>query len=189
MISKKLILNTLCEFGPIMAFIIAFEINGFNTGTIAMIIAVILALIILKYTENHIPIFALLSTLTVIFFGGVSLFMDIPSIFILRDTIFDGIFGITLLISTSLKKPLFQYLFKNVFAITPTGWSTLTFRWGIFFIFLSICNELVRLNLSPEAWVGAKILMIIASFSFGMYQLTMTKRERLPTATAWGLKQ
>ncbi len=188
-ISKKLLINTLCEFGPILAFIIAFEIWGFQAGTIAMMVAVVIALFVLKRIENHIPIFALLSTVTVLLFGVLSLIKDIPSIFILRDTIFDGLFGLILLVSVYIKKPLFRYLFKNVFAITPLGWSTLSFRWGIFFIFLAVCNEWVRLNLTPEMWVGAKIAIIVISFIFGISQLLMTKRERLPEASAWGIVQ
>ncbi len=187
MFSKKLVINTLCEFGPIVAFIIAFEIWGFQAGTIAMMVAVSISLITLKSIENHIPLFALLSTITVLVFGGLSLLKDIPSIFILRDTIFDGLFGISLLISVYVKKPLFQYLFKNVFAITQTGWRKLSFRWGVFFIFLALANEWVRLTLSPETWVVAKMGIILASFIFGMSQLLMTKKERLPSANAWGI--
>ncbi len=187
MFSNKLIINTLCDLGPIIAFIVAFEIWGFQAGTIAMMITVIIALLILKRVENHIPIFALISTATVLLFGGLSLFKNIPSIFILRDTLFDGVFGVVLLISVWRKRPLFQYIFKNIFAITYKGWSKLSFRWGIFFLFLAGCNEFVRLNLSPETWVGAKILIIIASFVFGISQLTLTKKERLPEANAWGI--
>ncbi len=187
MLTSRLFWNTLCEFGPILGFIIAFELRDFNTGIITMMIATLIALIVLKRRENHIPLFALISSGTVLFFGGVSLFIDIPSIFILRDTLFDAIFGAILLISVWLKKPLFQYLFRGVFAITPRGWSILSLRWGLFFLVLALANEWVRLTLSEEAWVTAKIGIIIASVLFGGYQLTLTKKERLPNATPWGI--
>jgi len=187
MFTKKLLINIVCEFGPILCFILAFELRDFQAGIIAMMIATLLSLIILKQTENHIPIFALISSGTVLLFGGLSLFVHLPDIFIIRDTLFDSIFGIALIISVFLKKPFFSYIFSNVFAITETGWSKLTLRWGIFFLLLALINEWVRLMLSPEAWVTAKILMIVASVIFGSYQFTLTKKERLPEATAWGI--
>jgi intracellular septation protein len=187
MFSKRLFINAFCEFGPVLGFLVAFKVKNFSAGIITMMIATTISLFVLKYLENHIPIFALISSGSVLFFGGLSLVIDIPSIFILRDTLFDGIFGTTILISVYFKKPIFKYIFRGVFSITPKGWSTLSLRWGIFFLILAFANEWVRLNLSPEDWVKAKVIIIIASIIFGTYQLTLTKKERLPEATAWGV--
>lgn len=189
MFTPRLLKNILCEFGPILAFLIAFETSGFQIGIIAMMLATLLAMVTLKVSEGHIPHFALLSSGTVLFFGGLSVGIDMPDIFILRDTFFDAIFGVALLISVALHKPIFRPLFHTVFAITDQGWSTLSLRWGIFFVILAITNEWVRLSFSPEDWVIAKMFIIAASVIFGSYQLTLTKRERLPEASAWGIVQ
>lgn len=138
--------------------------------------------------EKHIPIFALISSGSVLLFGGVTLFIHIPTIFILRDTIFDGVFGSVLIASVWYGKPLFKYIFRGVFAITDTGWSALSMRWGIFFLILAGMNEWVRWTLTPDDWVIAKIIIIVLSVLFGAYQLTLTKKERLPDATAWGIR-
>ncbi len=187
MISKKLLLNTLCEFGPILGFLVAYELGDFMTGVIAMMIATLISLIALRYFEKHTPIFALLSSGSVLLFGGTSLFIHIPSIFILRDTLFDSVFGSALLISVWMGKPIFRYMFSGVFAITDRGWNLLSLRWGIFFLILATLNEWIRWTLSPEDWVIAKIFIILASVAFGSCQITLTKKERLPHATAWGL--
>lgn len=187
MFTPRLLKNILCEFGPILAFLIFFETSGFQNGIIAMMIATLLAMVTLKVSEGHIPRFALLSSGTVLFFGGLSVLIDMPDIFILRDTFFDAFFGAALLISVALHKPLFRPLFHTVFAITDRGWSTLSLRWGIFFLLLAATNEWVRLSFSPEDWVIAKMLIITASIIFGSYQLTLTKKERLPEASPWGI--
>ncbi len=188
MISKKLLINTLCEFGPILAFLVLYEMKNFMAGVIAMMVANVVSLIVLQKYEKHIPIFALISSGSVLLFGGVTLFIDIPTIFILRDTIFDGIFGTVLIASVWYGKPLFKYIFRGVFAITDTGWSALSMRWGIFFLILAGMNEWVRWTLTPDDWVVAKIIIIVLSVLFGAYQLTLTKKERLPDATAWGIR-
>lgn len=187
MLSKRLLVNTLCEFGPVLGFLIAFKLRDFSAGVIVMMIATVISLVVMRHIEKHTPIFALISSGSVLFFGGTSLFIDIPSIFILRDTIFDAIFGSAILISVWMGKPLFKYMFSGVFSITEKGWSVLSLRWGIFFLVLASINEWIRLTLSPEDWVVAKVFMIIASVMFGAYQFTLTKRERLPSATAWGI--
>jgi hypothetical protein len=60
-------------------------------------------------------------------------------------------------------------------------------KFWIFFLFLASINEWIRLTFFPEDWATAKIFMIITSVVFGSYQLTLTKREGLPNATAWGI--
>jgi intracellular septation protein len=188
MISKRVLINAFCEFGPVLGFLIAYELKDFMMGVVVMMIATVISMIVLRIIEKHTPKFAIISSASVLFFGGISLFVNIPSIFILRDSIFDGVFGSVLIISVWIGKPLFKYIFSAVFAITNKGWKIFSLRWGIFFIILAIANEWVRLNLSPNAWVIAKILIILASIIFGTYQLKLTKKERLPDATAWGIR-
>lgn len=187
MLSRKLVLNTLCEFGPILAFMVTYTLGNFEYGTVAMIVATLGALVLLYLLEGHLPLFAILSTITVMFFGGLSLIVHIPSIFILRDTLFDLIFGIALLISAHLKRPLLKPLFHNVFAITDNGWVALTLRWAFFFLLLAGLNEWVRLTLSPENWVTFKLVTLVATLAFGCAQFILARKERLPEATPWGL--
>ncbi len=153
-----------------------------------MMVAVLAALIVLYTTEHHLPVFGLISAASVLVFGGMSLLIEIPSIFILRDTIFDAIFGLILIGSVYMKKPALRYFFQNVFAISEKGWTLLTLRWGIFFFILALANEAIRWTLTSDAWVSAKLYMIIGTVLFGVYQFTLTKKERLPEATTWGIR-
>lgn len=184
---RKVFLNTLCEFGPILAFMATYTFAGFEAGTIAMLIAVMLALMTLWHYERHLPLFALLSTVTILVFGSISLFVHIPSIFILRDTLFDALFGSILLVSVYRDTPLLKPLFHHVFHISDRGWSRLTLRWAVFFIALAVLNEWVRLHQSPDDWVAFKAYGILITVCFGLYQFTLTRRERLPNASPWGL--
>lgn len=194
MFSWKLWINLLCEFGPIAAFLTVFEIQSathpdvaFGQATIAMVIVTCISFFVLFRFEKHVPYFALFNTVSVLLFGGVSAFVNIPDVFILRDTILDLVLGVILLVSLRYKSTGLQFFFGNVFAITEKGWRMFTFRWGIFYIILALTNEAVRMGTSPEMWVQAKVWMIIGTFMFGMYQLTLTRRERLPHANAYGL--
>lgn len=187
MFTKRLVLNMLCEFGPILFFFAGYGLVSFSAGIAAMMLATLAAIVTLRRYEHSLPYFALFSSGTVLFFGGLALVVDSPSIFIFRDTIFDIFAGIALLISVRKERPLFKYVFSTVFAITEKGWMTLTRRWGYFFLFLAVVNETVRITLSSDAWVIAKALIVVATVAFGCYQFTLTRRERLPSGTAWGV--
>jgi intracellular septation protein len=188
--SRKLWINLLCEFGPIAAFLTSYEIYGFGTATLAMIVATIISFVILFTVEKHPPYFALVNTLSVLLFGGISVFVSIPDIFILRDTAFDIVLGVFFLASLRYqnRRTGLEFFFSNVFAITKKGWREFTFRWGIFYIVLAFTNETIRIFATPDMWVEAKVWMIIGTVVFGFYQLRLTARERLPEANAFGLK-
>jgi len=189
MFAKKLWINLLCEFGPIASFLIVYQFSTFGKATIAMVIATCISFVILLKIEKHVPYFALLNTVSVILFGGVSALIDIPDIFIIRDTIFDLVLGIVLLTTVNFKRTGLQMLFSNVFLITQKGWKIFTFRWGIFYLILALTNEVIRNYANEQMWVEAKVWMILATVIFGMYQLTLTKRERLPEANSYGLQK
>lgn len=186
--SRKLWINLLCEFGPVVAFLATYEMRGFATATCAMIVATIFSFAVLFLFEKHPPYFALFNTASVLLFGGVSLFVNIPDVFIFRDTALDIILGATFLASLRYQKTGLEFFFANVFAITREGWKEFTFRWGIFYIILAFTNETIRIFASPDMWVEAKVWMIFGTVIFGFYQLRLTAQTRLPEANRFGLK-
>ncbi len=187
MFSIKLWLNIIGEFGPIIAFLLTYGMHGFATATVVMMVATVGSFLLLYLYERHVPLFAIMSAGIVLFFGGVSLVVHNPSLFILRDTISDGILGLALLYSLRTR-PLLHTFFDYVFCISERGWYLLTLRWGIFCLILSGTNEIVRNTLSPDMWVEVKVGIIFATFLFGIYQLTLSRRERLPEASPFGLR-
>lgn len=173
-----------------MAFLASYEMYGFGTATLAMIGATLVAFVILFAFEKHPPYFALANTLSVLLFGGISVFVSIPDVFIFRDTALDIALGVFLLASLRYqnKRTGLEFFFVNVFALTKKGWREFTFRWGIFYIILAFTNETIRIFATPDMWVEAKVWMIIGTVFFGFYQLRLTTKERLPEANPFGLR-
>ncbi len=186
MLSKKVILNALCEFGPIISFLVADKLSNFQQATVVMIITTIISILILYTFERHVPYYAIISALSVIVFGVLSLVISNPTYFILRDSIYDAVLGGILLITGIYGKPFLKTLFDHVFAITEKGWLIFNRRWALMFLALAFANEIVRQTVSAEGWVLAKVIFIIASTAFGTYQFTLTRREHLPEASSWG---
>jgi intracellular septation protein len=79
-----------------------------------------------------------------------------------------------------LKKTLLQVLFENTFAITDKAWRILTVRWAFLFITLATINEFIRVNYPEDIWVNYKLSTVFIILFFGLYQFTLSKKERLP---------
>ena len=73
-------------------------------------------------------------------------------------------------------KSLLGYVFDSAFRLDAEGWRKLTFRWGLFFLFLAVVNEVVWRNFSTDAWVTFKvwgIMPITLLFTFSQMPLIM----------------
>ncbi|MDQ5962426.1 MAG: intracellular septation protein [Patescibacteria group bacterium] len=184
----RLIVNTLCEFVPIVTFVLVSEYIGFIQAVFALVVATVVATAVSWYTEKHIPRFGITAAVSILIFGALTLIFNNPFFIIIKDTIYYAGFGIALLLGFYLKRSVFKFFFNDFFAMTEKGWRILETRWAIFFILLAVANEFSRQIFPPEAWVEYKLGIVIITWVFGFYQLTLSKRERLPGASELGLR-
>jgi intracellular septation protein len=169
------------QFGPITAFFAVFEASGQNffAATAVLMAAVVLATAYSWFRSRQIAWFPLWSAAFILSFGGATLYFSDPAWLILKDTIYDGLFGVAILIGLAFRKNLMRKFFMPLFAITDRGWHILAVRWALFFILSAILNEAVRHATTPENWVYYKIISTVVLIAFGLYQLRLTGRERI----------
>ncbi len=184
----KLILNLGIEFGPIIAFLLASELTTFIKATIIFVVVTIIALIAGLIERREIAWFPLIAGVIIIFFGVLTIIFKNPFFLIIKDTLYNGIFALILFIGLFFKKPLLEPLFKGLFSMTNKGWMILTFRWAIAFTLLAISNEFARISFTPEGWVVYKGLATLGTIIFSLYQFKLSKAERLPNSTVWGMR-
>jgi intracellular septation protein len=94
----------------------------------------------------------------------------------MKPTIVNSLFGLTLLGGLWFGKSLLGYVFDSAFRLDAEGWRKLTFRWGVFFLFLALVNEIVWRSFSTDAWVAFKvwgIMPITLVFTFSQMPLIM----------------
>ncbi len=74
-------------------------------------------------------------------------------------------------------KLLLGVVFDSVFNLTDEGWRKLTLRWGLFFLFLAVLNEIVWRNFSTDFWVAFKVWGIMPlTIAFSMTQLPLLNK-------------
>jgi len=75
-------------------------------------------------------------------------------------------------------KSFLKTVMGMAFPIDDEGWEILTKRWGIFFLFLAVVNEIVWRNFSESFWVGFKFWgMTGLSMIFVMSQMSLITKH------------
>ncbi|AMC13194.1 septation protein A [Liberibacter crescens] len=140
-------------------------------------IATIISLILSWFILRSFPVVLFVSGGFVLFFGALTLWFHDESFIKLKPTVIYMLFASVLLGGLVLGKSLLSLFFGEVFCLTAEGWRKLTLRWGIFFIFLAILNEIIRRNFSTEFWALFKISAIIPlTMLFSLLQFKFIKK-------------
>ncbi len=190
---KKFFISWSIEFGPIISFFITLSLlgdthQGFLTATGIFTTLTALALLISYKYEKRIAWFPLITGIIVILFGVITLFLKEPIIFIWKDTFYNGGFALVFLVGVCYRKPLLKPLFIALFDMSDKGWLILSLRWGLFFLLLTLSNEIVWRNYDQSVWVSYKFWSTILTVIFGFAQITLARKYRNKTATKWGMQ-
>ncbi|KFB08786.1 septation protein A [Nitratireductor basaltis] len=126
------------------------------------------------------PMMPLISGIVVFVFGALTLFLQNDTFIKMKPTIVNTLFGVILLGGLYFGKSLLGYVFDSAFKLDAEGWRKLTMRWGLFFLFLAVVNEIVWRNFSTNTWVAFKVWGIMPiTVIFTMSQMPLIMRHSL----------
>jgi intracellular septation protein len=146
-------------------------------------VATVIALAISWSMTRTLPMMPLISGIVVLVFGALTLWLHNDTFIKMKPTIVNTLFGAILLGGLLFGKSLLGYVFDSAFKLDAEGWRKLTFRWGLFFIFLAIANEVVWRNFSTDAWVSFKVWGIMPiTIVFTLSQMPLIQKHTLPEA-------
>ena len=126
-------------------------------ATALFMVATVISLIISKIVFKHLPVMPFVSGSVVLVFGGLSIWLQDETFIKMKPTIVNTLFGVVLLGGLAVGTSLLGYVFNAAFQLDAEGWRKLTLRWGIFFLFLAVLNEVVWRNFSDDVWVSFKV--------------------------------
>ncbi|UDL87526.1 septation protein A [Mesorhizobium sp. PAMC28654] len=130
------------------------------------------------------PIMPLVSAIVVFVFGALALWLQDKTFAFMKPTIINTLFGATLLGGLVFRRSLLGYVFDSAFSLDAEGWRKLTFRWGVFFLFLAVVNEVVWRNFSEETWLYFKVWGTIPiTLVFTLSQMPLILRHSLDDKT------
>ncbi|MGK6313322.1 septation protein A [Neorhizobium sp. DT-125] len=154
-------------------------------ATALFMVATVISLVISKIVFHHLPVMPFVSGVVVLVFGSLSIWLQDETFIKMKPTIVNTLFGVALLGGLLFGKSLLGYVFNAAFQLDEAGWKKLTLRWGIFFLFLAVLNEVVWRNFSDAAWVNFKVWGTMPiTIAFTLAQMPLIMRHTLPDPAA-----
>ncbi|OBX18250.1 septation protein A [Erythrobacter sp. QSSC1-22B] len=186
-------LNILVDYGPLLVFLGAYkfaapdepgplgEIAAVIYGTVAFMVAAVVALAFSKWKFGKISPMLMLSTALIVGFGALTIWLRDPDFIQVKPTAIYIFFGVVLLVGYARGRALLQTLLEAAFeGVTQEGWLKLSRNWGMFFLALAVLNEVLRAQLSFESWLWAKIWVFMPlTFVFTFTQIPMLLKHGL----------
>ena len=173
-------MKQLFEFFPLIVFFVVYykSDKDLYLSITAVIIATLISLVALYIKERKISTMMLVSTIILIVFGGLSIFLKNDIFFKMKPTIINALFAIILIGSTFLNKPVLKLLLNSSMKLTDQGWSLMNKLWSGFFIFLALLNEIVWRTQTTDVWVNFKVFGIMGiTIVFTIVQIPILKRH------------
>ncbi|MBA1145285.1 septation protein A [Mesorhizobium neociceri] len=193
------LLKLVLELGPLMVFFFAnarsawlvqklpvlAEFGGpLFVATALFMAATAVALAASWLLMRTLPIMPLVSGVVVFIFGALTLYLQDDVFIKMKPTIVNTLFGGVLLGGLYFGRSLLGYVFDSAFRLDAEGWRKLTFRWGLFFLFLALANEVVWRNFSTDFWVTFKVWGIMPiTLLFTFSQMPLILRHSLDDKT------
>ncbi|MFC5760902.1 MULTISPECIES: septation protein A [unclassified Rhizobium] len=191
------LLKLALELGPLLVFFFAnlrgewlvarfpalAELGGpLFVATGLFMAATIVSLLVSKIVLGHLPIMPFVSGIVVLIFGSLSIWLQNETFIKMKPTIVNALFGFALLGGLAFGKSLLGYVFNAAFQLDAEGWRKLTIRWGIFFLFLAVLNEVVWRNFSDNFWIAFKVWGTMPiTIIFTMAQMPLVLKHSIPT--------
>lgn len=187
-------LNLAVDYGPVIVFFAVYkyhspadrgnsvaEVLAVMSGTVAFMVAAVVALLLSKWRLGQVSPMLWLSTVLIVGFGGLTVLLHDPIWIQVKPTAIYLLFGVTLLIGLWRGKALLKILLEAAFeGLSDEGWLKLSRNWGLFFLVLAALNEGLRHWLSFGDWIAAKLWVFLpATFLFTFAQIPMLLRHGL----------
>ena len=190
-------LNFAIDFGPLLVFFLTYKVSSGGTGafaattgaikgTVAFMIAIVIAMIVSKWKLGRISPMLWMSSILVLGFGALTIWFHDERFIVMKPTIIYAAFAALLLGGWLLKKPMLKYLLQSALeGVTEQGWLLLSRNWGLFFAALGVANhvmyELIQAKqMSFDLWLTIKVWGVTAlSFLFTLSQLPVMLKNGL----------
>jgi intracellular septation protein len=182
-LDRKQLVKLVVEFGPLLVFFVANSRFGIYTGTGAFMVATVISLIAAHLLLGRIAVMPLVTSVFVLVFGGLTLWLQDDHFIKIKPTIVNGLFATILFAGLVSGRLFLKIVFGDVMRLSEEGWRILTLRWALFFVFLAFLNEVMWRGFSTDTWVAFKVFGIMPiTFVFALAQIGLLKKYEISTS-------
>ena len=179
-------MRLLVDFGPLLVFFATYKfagagLHGVLVATGAFMAAILISTFAALITFRRITPMLWLSTVLILSFGAITLWLRDPKFIQMKPTIYYVLLAGLLFIGLLRRKPLLRWLFGPVFpGLSDEGWLKLSRNLALFFVALAIANEILRAVVDFDTWLTLKVWGVtLVSFIFAIANMPMLLRHGL----------
>ena len=168
------------EIVPLSGFFIGSQYYSLITAAIISLILGVIVMLTFYVIEKRVSKFQIFGISMSALFTFFAYSFNDEEFVKIQPTIFNGFFSAVLLIGILKKKAMMKQFFGSQFSLNDETWYKLSLRWGLFFLFLTLINEISWRYLQTEDWVFIKVFVLSPLFGiFMLCQLPITLRGRI----------
>ena len=168
------------EIIPISGFFISAQHYNLITAAIISLILSLMVILTFYLYEKRVSKFQIFSIFMSALLTSAAYLLDNENFIKIQPTIFNGFFSFVLLAGLLYKQSMMKHFFGSQFFLTDQTWYKLSLRWGLFFLFLTIINEITWRQLDTEDWIFVKVFILMPLVGvFMLAQLPLTLRGRI----------
>ena len=168
------------EIVPLSGFFIGSQYYSLITAAIISLILGVIVMLTFYLIEKRVSKFQIFGICMSALFTFFAYSFNDEEFVKIQPTIFNGFFSAVLLIGILKKKAMMKQFFGSQFSLNDETWYKLSLRWGLFFLFLTLINEISWRYLQTEDWVFIKVFVLSPLVGiFMLCQLPITLRGRI----------
>jgi intracellular septation protein len=172
----KQLIRLAVDLGPLAVFFLSNALLGIYWATGVCMAAMLASLAFSRLALGRMPVMLLVTTLFVLVFGGLTIFLHDDTFIKIKPTILDAMFAAILLIGLAFNQLYVKALLGEALHLADKGWRKFQFRWGLFFVGMALLNEIVRREFSTDIWVTFKFFAIYPlSIAFMLSQMGLIR--------------
>lgn len=167
------------DFGPLLAFFVAYKFLGIFAGTAIFMLAIAAAVLVSRIKLGRVSPMLWLSAILVVGFGGLTIWFHDPKFIQLKPTIIYTLLAALLFGGLLTGRPLLKFVLEHGYKdLDETGWMKLSRNWAWFFVAMAVTNELMRASFSFDQWLAVKVWGVtIATLIFAMANIPMLMKH------------
>lgn len=175
---SKQVAKMILDLAPLLIFFAAYMATDIYVATAVLMTATVVSMIVSRLWLGHISVTLILTTVLVVGFGALTLWLNDPSFIKMKPTMVNLLFAGALGAGLFTGRNFLQLLLGQAFRLTEEGWRKLTYRWIGFFLAMAVLNEIVWRNFSEATWASFKVFGILPiTIIFAMLQVGLIQRH------------
>lgn len=180
---SKQVAKMILDLAPLLIFFAAYMASDIYVATGVLMAATVISMIVSRVWLGHISVTLVLTTVLVVGFGALTLWLNDPSFIKMKPTMVNLLFAAALGGGLLTGRNFLQLLLGQAFRLTEEGWRKLTYRWIGFFLAMAVLNEIVWRNFNEATWASFKVFGILPiTIIFAMLQVGLIQRHSLENA-------